>query len=314
MTKHVRVARLTAFSDPELAYRAGQWFKSALLGDVKAEAWCARNGLPLVEQRALGESIGTASGFLVPDELSSAIIAQREVYGALRATAQIAPMASDTLTFPRRTSAVTASFVGESIAITEQSGITFDNLTLTAKKLTILVRASSELAEDAVVDLGQFLTDEFAYAFALKEDQVGFNGDGTSTYGGIRGVTTLLTDAGHTAGKVTTATHDLFSEIDVSDLGKMIGTVPSNALPGARWFVSQYAFGAVLCRLAAAAGGIVVMPDANGRLVPHFMGFPVQITQVLPQIATAQNGAVMFLFGDMSLACTAHHQSEVEFE
>ena len=55
-------------------------------------------------------------------------------------------------------------------------------------KLAILARASSELFEDSAPDLGEFLTSEIGYAFATKEDDCGFNGDGTSTYGGMTGL------------------------------------------------------------------------------------------------------------------------------
>lgn len=44
------------------------------------------------------------------------------------------------------------------------------------------------------------------------------------------------------------------------------------------------------------------MPDVNGVLRPHFMGWPVQIANVLPNVGTTLTGSVMLLFGDASLA------------
>lgn len=254
---YTRASRLTAFKDPEFAYRAGQWCKAALLGCVKSEAWVARNGLALT--KAHGESINTTGGFLVPPEIASAVIVQREVYGALRATAQVVPMRSDAITIPRRGSAVSASFLGEGVAASEQQ-VSVDNVSLAAKKLAVLVKASSELDEDSVVDLGEFLINELAYAFAKKEDECGFNGDGSQTYGGIRGVTTLLADGAHNAGKVAAASgHNTFATVDATDLGNLIARLPSNALPGARWFVSSFGFGATLgspsCRMSMACCG-----------------------------------------------------------
>jgi hypothetical protein len=43
-----------------------------------------------------------------------------------------------------------------------------------------------------VINMGDDLAGEIAYAFALKEDQCGFIGDGTSTYGGMQGVCTKI--------------------------------------------------------------------------------------------------------------------------
>src|SRR5205823_1181818 len=53
---------------------------------------------------------------------------------------------------------------------------------------------------------------------------------------------------------------------------------------------------------AASSGGIVTM-TVNGVTVPTFLGFPVQLTPVLPQVGTALN-SIMLLFGDLSLAAT----------
>jgi hypothetical protein len=41
--------------------------------------------------------------------------------------------------------------------------------------------------EDAIISIADDLAEEIVYAFSLKEDQCGFIGDGTSTYGGIVG-------------------------------------------------------------------------------------------------------------------------------
>lgn len=289
-TDRRRAGRLIAHRDPELAHRAGMWTKAALLEDYRAEAWCARNGLPI--HRAGGETVNSAGGFLVPDEIATTIVDAREQFGALRATARVVPMKRDAITIPRRGAGVTAGFIDEGALISDQQ-TTPDAITLVARKLGALILASSELDEDATVDLGDYLAAEFARALARREDEYGLAGES--------GVATLLGDAGRAT---AAAGHDTYAEIDAADLGGLIARLPGSAMPGARWFVSQYGYGATFCRLAASVGGIVAQPDASGRVVPHFMGFPVQVTSVLPNVSTALAGSVMILLGDMSLACT----------
>ena len=49
---------------------------------------------------------------------------------------------------------------------------------------------------DAIISVGDDLTREMAYAFAVKEDACGFLGDGTSTYGHMTGVKNAIAASG----------------------------------------------------------------------------------------------------------------------
>lgn len=249
-------------------------------------------------QKAQSEGINSAGGLLVPDEIAATFIALRELRGAFRAAADVRPMHRDALNVPRRLTGTSTFFpLAEGAAITE-SQTSWDSVGLVAKKLGVLVRASNELNEDSAIDVGVFLASEAAYNFADKEDAAGFNGDGSQAYGGIRGVTTLLADGNHNAGKVAAASgHNTFATLDNADLTSLIAKLPGYALSGARWFISSVGYAAAFCRLAAVAGGISWQ---NGA--PVFLGFPVSLTQVLPITTGTQTGAVMLLFGDLSLA------------
>ncbi len=296
----LRYAPLRAFQSEAKAFQAGSWFL-AISGHARAAAWCRDNGIAIIKAQA--EGVNTAGGFLVPIELMRTIISLREERGAFRSSARVVPMSDDVASIPRRTGGLTAYFVAENNAITESQGL-WGNVGLTAKKLATLTRSSSELDEDAVIDLGVWFASEVAYAFAGKEDDCGFNGDGTSTYSGMLGVTTLLLDGTHNAGKVVAASgHDTFAEIDLIDLTNLIGKLPAYALPTARWFTSSMGFAAVFCRLASTAGGII-MQNIGGRMMPTFLGWPIQLAQALPQVVTDLSGQVMLLFGDLSLAAT----------
>jgi HK97 family phage major capsid protein len=269
----------------------------AIAGHDGATAWSAKHGYPL--QRAAAEGVNSVGGFLVPTEIESAIIALRETRGVFRANAQVIRIGSDTTTRPRRTGGLTATFTPEATTVGEGQ-VGWDNVTLVAKKLATLTRASSELVDDAAMSVGEILASEIAYAFASKEDDCGWNGDGTSTYGGIRGVTQLLIDGSHNAGKVAGAAgHNTFGTLDIADLTNAMGKLPSYALPGAAWYISVMGFATCFCRLAGAGGGIQVV---NGRL--NFMGLPVEIANVLPTSTAALTSQVMLAVGDLSLAAS----------
>lgn len=283
----------------ENAYRVGQWIRGVIFGDDEAKQWCRDNGMKI--ERAMGESTNAGGGALVPGEMMNAIIDLREEYGVFRQWAQLVPMTSDTLTWPRRTGGLTAYFTPENTAGTESAG-TWDNINLVAKKLMVLTRLSTELDEDAIVSVADLMTREIAYAFAVKEDQCGFVGDGSVTYGGIRGVTTLLIDGNHNAGKVSaTSGHDLFSEIDSVDITSLMGRLPMYAQARAKFYCSQLCFATVFERLVAAAGGNSIS-TLDGAVQYRYLGFPIVISQTLPAVTTTLANSIMLLFGDLSLA------------
>ncbi len=279
------------------AYAAGMWFKATIFDNAEAIDWCKSRGVPVT--KAQGEGVDSAGGFLVPEELLANIIVLREQFGVFRQEVQVIPMGSDTLNWPRRVGGLTAYFTGENQAATE-SQASWDNVNLTAKKLAALTRMSNEIAEDAVVSIADWLVGEIAYAFAAKEDDAGFNGDGTSSYGGIRGVTTLFADGSHTAGGYTTSSGTL-TALTVADFTGVMGKLPQYALPGAKWYMSQQMFYSAAGTVLAKGGGNTIATLANDPLNPRLLGFPVKIAQKLP-IAAPGSGKVQFLFGDLSKA------------
>ena len=274
------------------AYAAGMWFRATLFGDAAAADWCRSNGIHI--EKAQGEGINSAGGFLVPEELMANIIVLREQFGVFRQQCRVVAMGSDTVNWPRRTGGLTANFIGENQSVTESTA-GWDNVNLTAKKLAVLTRMSMEIAEDAIISIADWLVGEIAYAFASKEDDCGFNGDGTSTYGGMRGVTTVIGSAGKFQQSSSTLT-----SLVLKDLTSVMGLLPQYALPGAKWFMSQQMFYTVVAAIMAGAGGnrldILTNPAE-----PRFLGFPVVFAQKLP-IATAGSGKVQILFGDLSKA------------
>jgi HK97 family phage major capsid protein len=117
------------------------------------------------------------------------------------------------------------------------SAATFDAITFNAKKLASLVPVSSELYEDEEVGLAAWFVEELAFAFASTY-ACGFVGDGSSTYGGIRGRTTLAIDGNHNASKYT-ASANTFGALTAADIAGLIGILPEYALPGASFYVSR---------------------------------------------------------------------------
>ena len=202
---------------------------------------------------------------------------------------------------PRRTGGVTAYFVGENDEITD-SDAAWAAVNLVARKLAAMTRVSTELIEDSVIDMAAWLAAEIGKRFAEKEDDCLWNGDGTSTYGGIVGVRSKLIDGNHAAGALdATSGDDQFSKIIAGDLDTLMSRLPQYALPNAKWYCSQVCNQLVFQALARQAGG-VTMVEHGTSIVQSYAGYPIIVSQKMPTTTAAQDGEVMLLFGDLRAA------------
>jgi len=295
-------------TDRELAFKWGA-FMLAAMGNQKYLDYCKQLGVPIVKGQS--ENVNTAGGFLVPEELTSSIIDLREQYGVFRREARVVPMASDTLKIPRRTGGLTVYWPGEGGTITDSSK-TWDQVTMVAKKMATLTLYTSEVAADAIINVGDDLANEIAYAFAYNEDLCGFIGDGTSTYGGITGVTKALqakwpATTSDTAG-VIVATGNLMSEAVIGDINDVVAALPQYAAPNAKWYVSRFAAAKLFNRLSTAVAAGMAQNVATLALpIPQtFLGYPVVITQAM--LASI----IMAVFGDLKQACTLGDRGQMQ--
>ena len=283
-------SRIKNFKTNDEAFRFGSWALGCI-GFKKSAQWCTDNGI--VTKIANIEGNNSAGGFLVPEEFENAIVTLREQFGVIRNHARVVPMSSDIKRMPRRSTNLTASFVGEA-STASQTNETFDQINLVAKKSMVLTKFSSELSEDAVINFADDLAGEMAYAQAKLEDQCAFIGDSTSTYGGITGLATAVGSAG-----VSTATSNAFTAITINQIQAAFALLPQYAdNANAKIFCHKNVWNSVFLRLAYLSGGnnAVDLLTGSGQLT--FAGYPVVLSQAMN--STTGNGAIVCHFGDMS--------------
>ncbi|MGC2047030.1 MAG: phage major capsid protein [Gallionella sp.] len=278
------------------AYGSGMWIAAQLYGNERAQTWCSDNGYKVYA--AASEGVATQGGNLVPVELESSVIKLMNEYGVARRECRIRPMGSDRREIPKRQGGLTASYIGEGQEGSE-SDSEWSLVGLTAKKMMILSRMSSELNEDSVIDLAADYAEEAAQAFAQKEDNSLFNGDGTSTYGGIEGIRAKLLN-GTKAGAVLAASGvDTFAEVTTAELNAMMAALPAYAARNAKWYCSRKGYVLVFQRLIEAAGGITASDLVAGPIRRGYMGYPVIETEAMPTSAGDLSGEIMLVFGDL---------------
>lgn len=287
--------RKGVFNTAEDAYNSGQWALAALYGNKKAKQYCRENGMGLRISNAMTTGDNTKGGFLVPEPLEASIIELREQFGVFGREAQQITMGDAVMNVPKLSSELTSYWVGENSAITP-SDMGLAQVRLEARKLAVLAAISSELNEDSIISVAEMLARSVAYKFSYDEDNAGFNGDGTSTYGGINGAkNALLAGSTVTATGITTN-----ATLTMTVFENAIGKLPEYAGIQPKWYFHKNVWANTIQRLLDAVSGNSGMDVANG-MPRTFLGYPVVTSQVLYS-STGATGVIFGYFGDLRMA------------
>ncbi len=261
-----------------------------------ARNYCQAHGLGV---QATGQVEGSNSlgGFFVPEQFEAAIIDNRLTVGIFRTQARVRPMSTDTLIFHSVNAGLTAYPVAEQGAGT-LSTKTWNQHTLSAKTWQTECRYSSELAEDAIIDIAGDLAREIGRSMAYAEDQAGFVGDGTSTYHGIVGMKNLLTYSETDPRTQKADTGATWVTLDWVDFLKVMAALPQ--IPGImpKWYIHPYGFISSMARIQYAAGGNT-MQNIAGQWIKTFYGYPVVDVNSFPSTG-AITGTFIAAFGDLN--------------
>jgi HK97 family phage major capsid protein len=289
-----RYSRLRGFTNVDDAEVCGHWIRGFLLGRDDSRQWYHDH----VENRALSSTDNSKGGVFIPETFASTVIRLVDEFSAIPSQANVIPMASDTLYVPRRTGGNTAYFVADN-SETTASDMATDNVMLSAKDCRVASRVPNSLIEDSVVDLAGLVAQEFALALSQKIDDSGFAGDGTSTYGGIRGIQWKFENETLTAG-TNDSGESALSSVTIDDFAETIGKLPSYARPGAGWYVTPQVYSTCMLPLMLSAGGASAAELAAGASEQRFMGYPVYFNNSMR--TSVSNGQVICLFGNMRLS------------
>lgn len=296
-------------SAEERAYRFGMWALANVSQSLPGRYNFGRatqfvNDYMPLRTDASGSNDGNGTHYLVPHEFGTDLIILRETYGVARRLFGQESMTSDTKTIPKLIGGLTAYFPGENGAGTESNTTEID-VGLVAKKAMVLSRWSNELDEDSVIALGDLLAGEISYAFATKEDQCAFNGDGGITYAKIVGARTRLQNFDNAGtdsyGLVAQGTSNTFAAMVLGDFDKVVGRLPQYAdSPNACWVMHRSFYYEVCEKLVQASGGVPAYEVREGerRPRPLFKGYPVEFSQVFP--STTAVATVACLLGDFT--------------
>lgn len=272
--------------------RIGGQFSAEVFGVERAVQFREREKIPI---KTAGEAFNSPGGAVVGEETESGFMSFRKVEGVIRRYAGVKTMGSDSRSFPRSIGGITATFTPENQEGVETEGL-FDAVKVQPRKSFVYTRGSTELFEDAAPAIAEWAIEEVGSALVGLEDLCGWLGDGSAAHGKMVGICTKLTD-GNRAGAVTaSAGHDMAAKIDSADLGALIGRLPEEHHPGAKFYASSAGIGALI-RLGATPFGVT--ETAYGvRPMLQIGGFEIVPARQMAG-ATSASGKVMLAFGDL---------------
>jgi HK97 family phage major capsid protein len=296
------------YNSNEDAYKVGMFFKAISgKGSAEAESWLRDRGF---EFKTLTSANNSSAGILAPDELNDAIIKLRAQYGVSTQLAQVIPTNLETYRTRKIVSGNAAYAVVEGTAVPTSDPV-YKHIQLTPKLWGARTQYYSTLGEDSIINLVDELTEEHGRAHAVKQDEAYFNGDGTSAYAGILGVTQVFkklvednsgtwTDDADKAklGGAVVASGTSWSTITDDDISKLIAAVENYPGQNLVFTCTNQFYWEVLHTLAINAGGTPGSEVLNGIRTPFFYGYPVVINNAMAKVTGTDQ--VPLLFGDFT--------------
>ncbi len=287
----------------------------ALAGFAKA-VYNREHGLENSEpvRKALGETTGSAGGFLVPYEFRPELLRLVIEDQVVRPRAQVVPMGSDTLIYPRINDTTHASSIHGGIKGTwgAEAGTlgtgdpAFGQLQLIAKKFSDYVTVSNELLKDSPISLAPLLGQLLREGLGFFEDYDMLNATGAGKVKGILQSAALISTTRNTA-----------SHIVYDDIRAMQTRLFPSSYKRAVWVCSPGALADLLnLSIAVGTGGSAVMitnipgQSAADEFPMRIFGRPLIITEKLPDLGTKGDLLLMdpsyYIIGDrMDLTLTS---------
>jgi len=246
----------------------------------------------------------TSSDIPLPTLYSGDVVELVYEYGQGRKLATVFPMGALTVKLPKLTTDTTFGLIAASGTVTEKSPqVAF--VTFTAEKFGGLIRLPSEIDDDSIVSMGQFLARYAARNLARAEDTQVFVGTGAGS--GINGtgpglIAAATTDTcTYSCSGSTTGGKTAISQATLADFRNLRNAsgISGVVLKNAKYYLHP-TFEALLVSFNTSA---TVQPYQRATMAtPATLdGFPIEWVSVMPAFTTSAVVSTGYvLFGDAS--------------
>jgi HK97 family phage major capsid protein len=293
------------------AFEVGHVVLAAFAGNARSRKYCQEHGLLKRAQNTDDDSA------VIPTILSDEVIKFIDEHGVFRRNTRLVPMKGGEQRQPRRLKGLKMKPMKQ-LQNAAQSQREWDDVQFIAKKFAVDNRYSTEVSEDAIIELGSDTVYEIGLAFAEGMDDCGFNGDGDpdGDYLGIKGIIPSMLEAydGSPRKGLYYAAADAVEDFDEDDFIFAMARLPQFAwTPTLRWFCSPAVYAASMQRLKFKKQGNTGNDISNGFAQP-FGGVPVELVNVMDNVLGSDPGKVKFVLGDLRLGTALGMRRELTYK
>lgn len=231
---------------------------------------------------ALQVGAATEGGNIVPTELDAVLIEYLQDFNEFRSEVSVMNVGSDR-DFPIETSLGSAAWTAEEAAYNE-SDAAFGKISLSAHKLTRIIKVSEELVMDSVFDLMGYLGRNFGKAFGLAEEAAIVAGTNSAQPNGFNTAATT----GKTAASATAIT--------ANELIDLFHSLSRPYRKGAVWVMADETAAAIR-KLVDGNGQYIWQAGLQAGQPDMLLGRKVITSSAMPAMTT---GLDSVSFGDLS--------------
>ena len=227
--------------------------------------------------------IKSSTGAPVPTSFYDQVIMRARLIAPVLQTSTVLNTAGgENLQIPSLSTYSVGTVTGEGSAIGESDPVFNSFITLSAYKYSFLTQVSTELLEDAGVDMQSFLADQVGNALGYAVGSALTVGSGTDAPKGI----VAASSVGGTAGTATAFTAD-----NLIDLLYSLDGAARN-LPGVGWMMNGKSVGAVR-KLKDTAGNYVFQPALSMDTPDMLLGKPIYENPSMVDVATTTKSVIV---------------------
>lgn len=237
-------------------------------------------------------------GFLMVPEQPSSISTILQRYGLARRKGRVFEMNKNVINIPIGAADPVVTWVDELTAPGSTTKATVARPSLTAKRAAAIVDLSLEAIDDTDPSIWEYVAERLLIAFAKEEDRIffaakGTDGGGTDPFDGClyaTGIEELVMDA----------SNDAFENLSMDNLTFLQDEITEHVIDMAEYVYST-SMQILIRTLKDDNGRPLLMFDGAPNATPsRLMGFPVNLSAVMPKKSNTAASTPFLLFGDFT--------------